>query len=66
VNNTKKTQGNSLCDYLYLKLAKCSHSVFYVFSSTKSENRRVDQALRGGCWYWWEQGGGGERGRRMI
>jgi hypothetical protein len=47
------TQGNSLC--LYLKLAK--HHVplfiFYVFSSTKSENRRAEQVL------WWGDGVGG-------
>jgi hypothetical protein len=42
------TQGNSLCSYLYLKLAKChfSHFIFYVFSSTKSENRRQNR-------FWW-------------
>jgi hypothetical protein len=41
--------GLSLCSYLYLKLAK--HYVFliifYVFSSTKSENKRVEQVLPG-------------------
>jgi hypothetical protein len=43
------TQGNFLCSYLYLKLAKrhVSHFIFYVFSSTKSENRRAEQILRG-------------------
>jgi hypothetical protein len=32
------TQGNSLCSYFNLKLAKhpVSHFIFYVFSSTKS------------------------------
>jgi hypothetical protein len=40
------TQGNTLCRYLYLKLAKSP--VFYVFSSIKSENRRVEQVLPGG------------------
>jgi hypothetical protein len=50
------TQGNSLCSSLYLKLTKChvSHFIFYVFSSTKLENRRVEQV-----------GGVGDRGRRM-
>jgi hypothetical protein len=35
------TQGNPLCSYLYLKLAKCHVSLFtfYIYSSTKSENR---------------------------
>jgi hypothetical protein len=44
-NNTRKL----LCSYLYLKLAKrhVSHFIFYVFSSTKSENRRAEQILRG-------------------
>jgi hypothetical protein len=39
------TQGNSLCSYLYLKLAKTSHFSFDLFSSTKSENRRVKHVL---------------------
>jgi hypothetical protein len=46
----------SLYNYLYLKLAK--HYVFlliiYVFSSTKSENKNVEQVLPGG----WGKGGG--------
>jgi hypothetical protein len=44
------TQGNSLCRYLYLKLAKWHVScfIFYVFSSTKLENRRAEQILLGG------------------
>jgi hypothetical protein len=49
------TQVISLCSYLYLKLAKhhVSLIMFFVFSSTKLENRRVEQVLRGGggwCW----------------
>jgi hypothetical protein len=39
------TQGNSLCIYLYLKLAKMScffFLSFVYFSSTKSESRRVE------------------------
>jgi hypothetical protein len=41
------TQGNSLCSCLYLKLAKhhISHFIFYIVSSTKSENRRAEQVL---------------------
>jgi hypothetical protein len=43
------TLGISLYSYFYLKLAK--HYVFlvisYVFSSTKSENKRVEQVLPG-------------------
>jgi hypothetical protein len=42
------SQGNSLYSYLYLKLAKMSCFSFYLFSSAKSENRRVEQAERGG------------------
>jgi hypothetical protein len=41
-------QGNSLCSYLYLKLPKMLCFSFYLFSSTKSENRRVEQVLPGG------------------
>jgi hypothetical protein len=45
-------QGNSLCSYLHLKL-KCHvfHFIFSLFSSTKLENRRVEQAVGGRkCW----------------
>jgi hypothetical protein len=52
------TQRISLYSYLYLKLA-CHDFliIFYVFSSTKSENKRVDQVLpRGRGWRAW--GGG--------
>jgi hypothetical protein len=54
------SQGNSLCSYLYLKQAKMS---FSLFSSTKSENRRVEQVLWVGRegWYPWE--GGGSEGK---
>jgi hypothetical protein len=39
------TRGNSLGNYLYLEPAKmpCSLSIFYVFSSTKSVNRRENR-----------------------
>jgi hypothetical protein len=37
--------GNSLCSYLYLKLAKMSFFSFFFFYSTKSENKRVEQVL---------------------
>jgi hypothetical protein len=42
-------QGNSLCSYLYFKLAKChfSHFIFHVFSSTKPESKRMKQVLPG-------------------
>jgi hypothetical protein len=41
------TQGIFLYSYLYLKLAKCHVFliIFYVFSSTKLENKRADQVL---------------------
>jgi hypothetical protein len=44
------TQEISLHSFLYLKLAKtpCSLIIFYVLSSTKSENRRAEQILPGG------------------
>jgi hypothetical protein len=44
------TQGNSLCSYLYLKLAKCHNFIFtfLCFSSRKLENRRAEQVLPGG------------------
>jgi hypothetical protein len=55
---------NSLCSYFYLKLAKrhVSLIIFYVFSFTKLENRRVEQVGR-----WAPMGGGRwqERGRRI-
>jgi hypothetical protein len=47
------TQGNSLCSYLYLKLAKKKVMLLFLsFSSTKSENRWVEQILLGVgmCW----------------
>jgi hypothetical protein len=49
------SQGNSLCSYLYLKLAKMSCFSFSLFSFAKSENRRAEQVLpsREG-WYQWE------------
>jgi hypothetical protein len=58
------SQGNSLCSYLYLKQAKvlCFTFTFSHFSSTKSENRRVEKILpRGEVWHQWEGEGGGER-----
>jgi hypothetical protein len=65
------TQGNSvLCSYLYFKLAKCHASliIFYVFSSTKLENRKVKQVLpwQGIGWVLALVGeGGGKKGRRI-
>jgi hypothetical protein len=41
------SQGTSLCSYLYLKLAKMSCFSFYLFSSTKSGNRKAEQVLSG-------------------
>jgi hypothetical protein len=55
------SQGNSLCSYIYLKLA--NHHVFlfifYLFSSTKSENKRVEQVPP-------EVGGFGTSGRGVM
>jgi hypothetical protein len=41
--------GISLYSYLHFKLAKCFVSliIFYVFSSTKSEKKRVEQVHQG-------------------
>jgi hypothetical protein len=46
-NNTKKI---SLCSYPYFKLTKhhAFLSIFYVFSSTKSKNKREEEVLLGG------------------
>jgi hypothetical protein len=42
------SQGKSLCSsYLYLKQAKMLFSSSFLFSSTKSENRRAEQVLPG-------------------
>jgi hypothetical protein len=61
-------EGISLYSYLYFKLAKPPYSliIFYV-SSTKLENRRVEQVLPGGGELLALVGGvgGRERGRRM-
>jgi hypothetical protein len=37
-------QGNSMYNYLYLKQTKMSCFSFYLFSSVKSENRKVEQS----------------------
>jgi hypothetical protein len=42
------SQRNSLCSYLYLKLAKMSCFSFYLFSSAKSENRRLNRSCSEG------------------
>jgi hypothetical protein len=41
------SQWNSLCRYLYLKQAEVSFLVYFLFlfSCTKSENRRTEQVL---------------------
>jgi hypothetical protein len=58
------TQGNSLCSYLYLKLAKMSCFSFYLFSFYfyKVGEQSMEQVLVGGwhCWSGW--GGGRKRG----
>jgi hypothetical protein len=43
------SHGSFLCSYPYLKLAKmsCFSSVFFLYSSAKSENRRVEQVPQG-------------------
>jgi hypothetical protein len=56
------SQENSLCNYLYLKLAKMSCFSSSLFSSEKSENRRTEQVLpRWEGWHQWEWGGIRER-----
>jgi hypothetical protein len=51
------TQGISLYSYLYLKLEKMPRILFsfYVFSSTKSENKKAEEFQPGGRW--WVGGG---------
>jgi hypothetical protein len=56
----EKIQRISLYIFLYLKLAKAS-----IFSFTKLENRRAEQALPGRGFALVEGGGGGEMSRRM-
>jgi hypothetical protein len=46
----------SLNSYLYLKLARVLCFSYYLFSSTKSENKRTEQVLPGGRG--WGGGGG--------
>jgi hypothetical protein len=41
------SQGNFLYRYLYCKIAKMSCFSFYLFSSTKLDNRMVEQVLPG-------------------
>jgi hypothetical protein len=48
---------------MYFKLGIVSLFILYVFSSTKSENRRVVWARE--CWHQWQGGGSGEKGKRM-
>jgi hypothetical protein len=49
----KFPSGNSLGSYSYHKLAKMSYFyfIFYLFSSTKLENRRAEQVLGEKCWH---------------
>jgi hypothetical protein len=47
---TEISQGNHLCSYLYLKQEK--KASFFIFSSTKSENRSCL-----GVQYQWDGGG---------
>jgi hypothetical protein len=46
------TLGISVYNYLYFKLAKryVFLIIFYVFSSTKSKNKRAEQVLPGSSW----------------
>jgi hypothetical protein len=60
-------QGISLCNYVYLKLAKTPcFSMFYDFSSTKSEKRCRNRFCQGGEGFAFVGGGDGrERCRRV-
>jgi hypothetical protein len=49
------SQGNSLCSYL--KQTKMS----FIFSFTKSENKKAEQVLPCRSWYQWEGRRDGER-----
>jgi hypothetical protein len=59
-------QGNSWYSHFYLKEAKMSCFSFYIFSSEKLENRKVEQVLpsREG-WHQWEGEVIGGEGRRV-
>jgi hypothetical protein len=59
------TQGNSLCSYLYLELAKISHFSFYLscFFFYNIGEQEGGTGSDGGLWHWWEGRGGGERDR---
>jgi hypothetical protein len=60
------SQRNSLCSYLYLKLAKMSCFSFSLFSSAKFENRRVEQVLPWGeGWHQWEGDEEGKWGKKV-
>jgi hypothetical protein len=61
------SQGISLCSYLYLKQQKCLVflCIFYLFSSTKSENRRAEQVLPRGKWVTPAGGGVGKESRKV-
>jgi hypothetical protein len=58
------SQGNSLCNYLYLKLKwHVFCFIFHLFSPIKSENRKAEQVLlKGEGLHQWEAGGVKERG----
>jgi hypothetical protein len=52
------TQGDSLCSYLYLKLAK-HHDfqfIFYVFVFYEIGEQEDRTGSGVGVWHWWERG----------
>jgi hypothetical protein len=56
------SQGDSLCSYLYFKLAKTSCFSFYLLSFCFYKiEQEAEQVLGGGDWQQWKGGGGGER-----
>jgi hypothetical protein len=57
------SQGNSLCSYLYLKLAKMSYFAIYLLSFFFYKIRGVQNRFcQGWGWHQWRGGGGRDKG----
>jgi hypothetical protein len=49
------TQGNSMCSYLYLGLAKMSwFSYYHLYVFYKIREQESGTGSAGGCWHQWE------------
>jgi hypothetical protein len=60
------SQGNSLCNYLYLEQTKMSCFSCYFFSFAKLENRRAEQVLPRGRVVTSQRGELAEKGGRRM